>query len=210
MTTGQRIKERRIELGYSVDQLAEILGKNRATVYRYENGYIDDMPTKVLESVAKALKTTPAILMGWSDDSALSWLVNHDDIRHVAVDSYPVIGEIACGEPIFMNEERDIYVDATTEIKADAILVAKGDSMTGARIYDGDLVFIRFQPTVENGEIAAVAIGDEATLKRVYRYGDMIMLKPENPAYKEKVFSGEEMNKVRILGKAVAFQSYVQ
>jgi repressor LexA len=82
--------------------------------------------------------------------------------------------------------------------------------MTGARIYDGDLVFIRFQPTVENGEIAAVAIDDEATLKRVYRYGDMIMLKPENPAYKEKVFSGEEMNKVRILGKAVAFQSYVQ
>lgn len=207
MTTGQRIKERRIEMGYTVDQLAEILGKNRATVYRYESGDIDDMPTKVLESVAKALRTTPARLMGWSDDVDYSWLKNRDDIHSIDTASFPVIGEIACGEPIVMNEEREVYVDASARIKADAILVASGDSMIGARIYDGDIVFIKFQPEVENGEIAAVAINDEATLKRFYKFGDSIVLRAENPNYKDIIIDASSTDTIRLIGKAVAFQS---
>lgn len=207
MTTGQRIKERRIEMGYTVDQLAEILGKNRATVYRYESGDIDDMPTKVLESVAKALRTTPARLMGWSDDADYSWLKNRDDIHSIDTASFPVIGEIACGEPIVMNEEREVYVDASARIKADAILVASGDSMIGARIYDGDIVFIKFQPEVENGEIAAVAINDEATLKRFYKFGDSIVLRAENPNYKDIIIDASSTDTIRLIGKAVAFQS---
>ena len=207
MTTGQRIKARRIEMGYTVDQLAEILGKNRATVYRYESGDIDDMPTKVLESVAKALRTTPARLMGWSDDADYSWLKNRDDIHSIDTVSFPVIGEIACGEPIVMNEEREVYVDASARIKADAILVASGDSMIGARIYDGDIVFIKFQPEVENGEIAAVAINDEATLKRFYKFGDSIVLRAENPNYKDIIIDASSTDTIRLIGKAVAFQS---
>lgn len=207
MTTGQRIKERRIEMGYTVDQLAEILGKNRATVYRYESGDIDDMPTKVLESVAKALRTTPARLMGWSDDVDYSWLKNRDDIHSIDTASFPVIGEIACGEPIVMNEEHEVYVDASARIKADAILVASGDSMIGARIYDGDIVFIKFQPEVENGEIAAVAINDEATLKRFYKFGDSIVLRAENPNYKDIIIDASNTDTIRVIGKAVAFQS---
>ena len=207
MTTGQRIKARRIEMGYTVDQLAEILGKNRATVYRYESGDIDDMPTKVLESVAKALRTTPARLMGWSDDADYSWLKNRDDIHSIDTASFPVIGEIACGEPIVMNEEREMYVDASARIKADAILVASGDSMIGARIYDGDIVFIKFQPEVENGEIAAVAINDEATLKRFYKFGDSIVLRAENPNYKDIIIDASSTDTIRLIGKAVAFQS---
>ena len=207
MTTGQRIKARRIEMGYTVDQLAEILGKNRATVYRYESGDIDDMPTKVLESVAKALRTTPARLMGWSDDADYSWLKNRDDIHSIDTASFPVIGEIACGEPIVMNEEREVYVDASARIKADAILVASGDSMIGARIYDGDIVFIKFQPEVENGEIAAVAINDEATLKRFYKFGDSIVLRAENPNYKDIIIDASSTDTIRLIGKAVAFQS---
>lgn len=207
MTTGQRIKARRIEMGYTVDQLAEILGKNRATVYRYESGDIDDMPTKVLESVAKALRTTPARLMGWSDDVDYSWLKNRDDIHSIDTASFPVIGEIACGEPIVMNEEHEVYVDASARIKADAILVASGNSMIGARIYDGDIVFIKFQPEVENGEIAAVAINDEATLKRFYKFGDSIVLRAENPNYKDIIIDASNTDTIRVIGKAVAFQS---
>lgn len=207
MTTGQRIKERRIEMGYTVDQLAEILGKNRATVYRYESGDIDDMPTKVLESVAKALRTTPARLMGWSDDADYSWLKNRDDIHSIDTASFPVIGEIACGEPIVMNEEHEVYVDASARIKADAILVASGNSMIGARIYDGDIVFIKFQSEVENGEIAAVAINDEATLKRFYKFGDSIVLRAENPNYKDIIIDASNTDTIRVIGKAVAFQS---
>jgi repressor LexA len=207
MTTGQRIKARRIEMGYTVDQLAEILGKNRATVYRYESGDIDDMPTKVLESVAKALRTTPARLMGWSDDADYSWLKNRDDIHSIDTASFQVIGEIACGEPIVMNEEHEVYVDASARIKADAILVASGDSMIGARIYDGDIVFIKFQTEVENGEIAAVAINDEATLKRFYKFGDSIVLRAENPNYKDIIIDASSADTIRLIGKAVAFQS---
>ena len=83
--------------------------------------------------------------------------------------------------------------------------------MVNARINDGDLVFIHQQPVVENGDIAAVAIGDDATLKRIYYYQDksLMILKAENPKYEDMIYSGEELEDVRILGKAVAFQSDV-
>ena len=82
--------------------------------------------------------------------------------------------------------------------------------MIGARIHDGDIVYIRQQPDIENGEIAAVLIDDEATLKRVYKSGDSIILQPENPAYAPRVFVREEINQIRILGKAVCFLSKVK
>ena len=84
--------------------------------------------------------------------------------------------------------------------------------MIGARIYDGDLVFIREQYTVDNGEIAAVIINDEATLKRVYYYPEeaKIILSPENPKYAPLVYINEELNSIKILGKAVAFQSIIR
>ena len=83
--------------------------------------------------------------------------------------------------------------------------------MTGARILDGDIVFIKKMPVVENGSIAAVIVGDEATLKRVYYYPQQkkLILNAENPKYEPFVYVGEELDTVRILGKAVAFQSDV-
>ena len=121
----------------------------------------------------------------------------------------PLIGEIACGQPIFATEDRESYVMAGTDINADFCLRAKGDSMIGARILDGDIVFIKETPTVNNGEIAAIIIGDEATLKRVYYYPEKgkLVLQTENPKYEPLVYVGEELNEIRILGKAVAFQS---
>ena len=204
MTIGERIKKRRIELGLSVDQLADRLGKNRATVYRYESNEIEKFPTTVVEPLAKALNTSPGYLMGWSDNDSM---VSFPNVHPIGTKRFPVLSSVACGEPILMQDEKEVYVDVSSDIAADYVLIAKGDSMTGARINDGDIVFIRKQPTVENGEIAAVAIGDEATLKRFYKYGDLVVLRAENPAFEEMQFRPEDGKDVRVLGKAVAFQS---
>lgn len=118
-----------------------------------------------------------------------------------------MLGSIACGVPIFCNEEYE-YVIATGEnANADFCLTARGDSMINARIADGDIVFIKQQSVVDDGEIAAVVIGDEATLKRVYKTPEGIMLVAENPAYQPMYVSGDELNQTWILGKAIGFQS---
>ena len=122
----------------------------------------------------------------------------------------PLIGSIACGTPILAQENLDGEVDIPAEIHADFALRCKGDSMINARIYDGDIVYIRQQEEVEHGEIAAVLVGEEATLKRVYLFDDHISLEAENPQYRPMVYWGEDMNSVRILGTAVAFTSAVR
>ena len=212
MNIGERIKQRREELGVSVDELAKRLGKHRATIYRYESNEIANLPTSVLEPLAIALDTTPAALMGWKDDSQTENILNIDNIFPVETKKIPLLGNIACGEPIFADEQFEFYVMVGTEIKADFCLRAKGDSMIGARIDDGDIVFIRKQEMVEDGEIAAVLIGDETTLKRVYydRKAGVLSLFAENPKFKTKRFSGDELNQIKILGKAIAFQSEIQ
>ena len=121
----------------------------------------------------------------------------------------PILGTIACGAPILAQEHIESYTELPGGIHADFALVCKGDSMVGARIFDGDVVYIRQQETVENGEIAAVLVDGEATLKRVRHFGDRISLEPENPMYRPLIFWGEEMNQVQILGKAVAFTAQV-
>lgn len=122
----------------------------------------------------------------------------------------PLLGSIACGTPILAAQNLDGEVDIPATVHADFALRCKGDSMINARIYDGDIVYIRQQPEVEHGEIAAVLVGDDATLKRVYLYEDHISLEAENPQYRPLVYWGEDMNNVRILGKAVAFTSTVR
>lgn len=119
----------------------------------------------------------------------------------------PIIGKIACGSPALAEENIEGYAPLCYGTKADFCLYAKGDSMIGARIYDGDLVFIRKQSMVENGEIGAVIIDDTATLKRVYYYPEQnkLILNPENPKYEPLVYVGQELDSITILGKAVAF-----
>lgn len=212
MNTGERIKQRREELGVSVEELAKRLGKHRATIYRYESNEIANLPTNVLEPLAVALETTPAELMGWKSESQNIDIFKFDNITPIKTKKIPLLGDIACGVPVFAEEDFTIFVEVASSINADFCLRAKGDSMIGARIYDGDIVFIHKQPTVENGQIAAVIINDEATLKRVSYFPEknMLILKPENPAYEDFVYVGEELNSINILGKAVAFQSLVK
>ena len=122
---------------------------------------------------------------------------------------WKVLGGTACGEPLYKELEGET-VTAPADIDADFVFRCVGDSMINARIFDGDIVYIRQQDMVENGEIAAVLIDGEATLKRVKLYEDHISLEPENPQYRPLVYWGEEMNTVRILGKAVAFTSAIR
>jgi repressor LexA len=126
------------------------------------------------------------------------------------MNSIPLIGTIACGEPILAEENIEAMVDIPAHIRADFALRCKGNSMINARIFDGDIVYIRQQPTVDNGQIAAVLINDEATLKRVRLFPDHIVLEPENPQFRPLVYWENEMNSVRILGLAVAFTSMVR
>lgn len=121
---------------------------------------------------------------------------------------YPILGEIACGTPIFAEQDQEGGYVTAAETNADFCLIAKGDSMVNARIFDGDEVFIQQTDMVENGRIAAVVVDNEATLKRLYYYPEeeRLELRPENPAYQPLTFTGEELNHIHVLGLAVAVQ----
>lgn len=202
MDVGVRIKNRRLALDMTVEQLADNLGKNKATVYRYESGEVENISRNTLIKIAKVLNCSPAYLMGWENVPA--------EAIPIAVKEIPVLGEISCGAPIVANEENAKMKVYDTGISADFALRCKGDSMTGARIYDGDIVFIKSMPAVDNGTIAAVLIDDEVTLKRVYQTSsDEIRLVAENPAYPTLTYFGEQLDHVKILGKAVAFQAKI-
>ena len=202
-----KLKELRKSRGLTLDELAERVGTSKQTIHRYENGIITNVPPEKVESLAVALGTTPQELMGWEDDGA----VGYKNVMPVSVRQLPVLGDIACGMPIYAEQKHESFVSVTDGLDADFCLKAHGDSMTGARIFDGDVVFIRSQSAVENGEIAAVIINDEATLKRVYYYPSegKLVLSPENPRYAPLVYVGHELDSVKIIGKAVAFQSVV-
>lgn len=206
----QKIKDLRLSQNLTLEQVANEVGVGKSTVRKWETGMIANMRRDKIASLAKALHTTPAYLMGWIDEPHRE--ITLDNLFRIETKKFPLLGNIACGEPIFANEERELYVEAGANIQADFCLRAKGDSMIGARIYDGDIVFIKQQPMVEDGEIAAVLIEDEATLKRVYydQENSILQLFAENPQYKTMRFAGEELNHIRILGKAVAFQSDVK
>lgn len=258
MTVGERIKNRRKELGLSVDAVAKKLNKNRATVYRYESDEIENLPITVLEPLAKILNTTPAYLMGWDEVTdeiidkkttraelavmieacfnnktlyeliielesknapqesidKISYLypefkkiinvntpLSKATLKVIEPNSIPVLGTIAAGTPILAEQNIETYFSIDSSIKADFALKVKGDSMIKANIHDGDIVFIKKQCDIENGEIGAVLIDDEATLKRVYKENGTLTLQAENDNYAPRVYTN---GNIRILGKMVA------
>lgn len=193
----------------SYGELSDRTGIPKSALQRYATGQTEKIPIDRLERIAAAIGTSAAYLMGWEDspDTVLpNNIIPMPEMRKI-----PLLGNIACGAPILADDHIEDYVDIPKHINADFALSCKGDSMINARIFDGDIVYIHQQETVENGEIAAVLNGDgEATLKRIQLFDDHISLEPENPMYKPLVFWNEEMNTVRILGKAVAFTSAIR
>ena len=206
----ERIRKLRKERGMSLENLADAIGISRQTVYRYETGAISNIPSEKVEAMARVLGTTPARLMGWEEESDFPTFnsIKASPFSAVATKSLPVLGNVACGEPIFASEEKTHYVRGSASLHADFCLMAKGDSMINARIFDGDLLFVRKQESVDDGEIAVVLIDDEATVKRVYfnRDDGILTLMPENPTYKPLRFSGSQLDRIRILGKVVSGQ----
>ena len=204
----KRIRARREELGISQEELAKRLGyKSRSSINKIEKGE-NDIPQYKIVAFAQALQTTPECLMGWAQPTATA-LPNIPNIFPLKTKKVPLLGTIAAGTPIYAEENFDGYRESTEDVHADFCLKIKGDSMIGARINDGDIVFIRKQPDVENGEIAAVLIDGEATLKRVYKKNGALVLQAENPKYAPIVCSAKTCDECIIMGKAVTFQSDV-
>lgn len=185
-------------------EAARRMGITRSALSMYETGQREpDFET--LEIIADFYNVDMNTLVGGSGSSLPDNILPMPGMGRV-----PLLGQIACGEPITAEENIEDYVDIPEHIKADFALRCRGDSMINARIFDGDIVYIRQQPDVANGEIAAVLIGSEATLKRVYHYADRLELRPENPTFPVMSYEGDELADVRILGKAVAFTSTVR
>ena len=230
-----RIKELRLEKGMNMRQTAIALGIPYTTYISYEKGEREPN-SEMLIILADYFNCSVDYLIGRSDeriDESVLDKVNEiendyleatGNIYHAKMLSsikniiplpetkeIPLLGTIACGEPILAEENIEEYIKADKDINAEFALRCKGDSMIEARINNGDIVYIHQQPDVENGEIAAVLIGDEATLKRVYKYPEkgMLVLKPANPKYDDFIFVGEELETIKILGKAVGFYSSI-
>lgn len=214
MPFGTILKKLRMQHDLTQKQLADVLGISESTVGMYERGHREPA-FEMLEAIADYFNVDMDYLTGRTDIArkyTFSPAVSFPDniLSMPQMRSVPLIGTIACGEPILASENIEAEVSMPEHVNADFALRCKGDSMIEARIFDGDIVYIRKQSTVNNGEIAAVLIGDEATLKRVYVHPDKLVLSPANHNYEPFIYVGDEISSIRILGKAVAFTSAVR
>ena len=196
-----RIRQRREQLGLSQEELAARMGyRSKSSITKLEKG-INDLPRAKLEELAAALDTTPAWLMGLVDlpfpppgFEPLPEMVR-----------VPLVGSIACGTPITAEQNIECYIGVPAAWHADFALTCHGSNMAPT-ICDGDIVCIRCQPEVEQGEIAAVRIGEEATLKHFHRQGETVMLLADNTAVcPPMVFAGPQLEEIQIEGRAVGF-----
>lgn len=196
---GRTLRGIRLQKQMSQEQLAILLGTSRQVISRYENGQRSPRISTCIEWAEK-LGVTLDELNGSKimlPDSALPL----DSMAHV-----PVIGEIACGTPILAEQNIDGYISIAPGIPCDFALLCKGDSME-PRFYDGDYVLIRQQEDVDDGQIAAVYIDGDATLKHVQHLPGGVLLIPENTGkYKAQAFTGADAENIRIMGRAVGYQ----
>ncbi len=225
MTVGERIKQRRLELNMSVDEVAAKLGKNRATVYRYESNDIENLPTSVLVPLAKVLETTPAELMGWQG-KVKQFVISKEVTKGVrkTIDNamseaglayskvIPVYSRVAAGIPLEASgeivdaEEIPIALAKTGEFFG---LKVQGNSME-PKISSGDTVIVRKQESAESGELVVVMVnGHDATLKKLKKLQNGIMLISSNPAYDPIIYTAEDVKTlpVQIVGKAVELRA---
>lgn len=195
------------ELSYG--RLSELTGIPKSGIYRYANEPNDKIPLPKLEMIAKALNVTTAYLMGWENYQAVQ--IPDNMLPLPKMKEWPVLGATACGTPLH-RETYDETVMAPEDIKADVVFRCVGDSMINARIFDGDAVFIRLQPSVDNGQIAVVRLDDEYTLKRVYMGDGYVELRAENPTFPTIILRGAELEakNFAVIGLAVTFLSHVR
>ena len=194
----RRILQRRLELGLSQEELAQRMGyRSKSSITKLEKG-VNDIPQAKLEELAAALETTPAYLLGLDVPCPPP---GFEPLPAMAM--VPLVGSIACGTPITAEQNIECYIGVPAAWHADFALTCHGDSMSPT-ICNGDIVCIRCQPEVEQGEIAAVRVGEEATLKHFHRQSDAVMLLADNAAVCPPMFyAGEQLSELHIEGKAV-------
>ncbi len=189
MTIGERIKQLRKEKGISVDKLAEMIGKDRATVYRYESKDIENMPTSVLEPLAKALGTTPSVLMGWE--------ANANVLPRENVFMRPLYDSVAAGFGAPADNTIlsyiPTYIANPLEQEQYIWINVEGDSMSPL-IDNGSRILVKKQDSIDSGQIGVVLIdGEESVVKKV-NYGDSwIELISINPYYPPRRFENADV-----------------
>lgn len=211
---GANLKKLREDSHLSQEQLADVIGVSKSTIGMYEQGKRMPNTNTILKDIASYFGVSIDYLVGFQSDfgSLSEEDFSRFGIRPIGRRRIPMLGKIACGEPIMCDEEYETFADIGGNIDADFCVIAQGDSMINARILDGDIVFVRKQEMVENGEIAVVIVNDnEVTLKRFFYYPELnqVVLQSENPAYRPMIYMNEELSHIRVLGKAVAFTSSV-
>ena len=221
MRLNDKLNRLKTENGLTTDALAQKSGVPKGTINKILNGETRNPTVATLAALAQALDCPLEYLSGQVNLPAApeeipgvyrmgrvaqGGLRNAGDILPVARRRIPLLGRIAAGQPIYADEAFDT-AGCDSPMQCDFALRVQGDSMVGARIHDGDIVFIRRQDDVDDGRIAAVIIDDEATLKRVYHIKNGLQLLSENPQYPPMVFTLEEYGSIRILGQAVGFAS---
>lgn len=201
------LKKLREQRGFNMKEIAIELGIPYTTYVGYEKGEREPN-SDVLVKIANYYNTSVDYILGVATTQDIFSIPNIIPIPKIK--NIPLLGTISCGEPILAEENIENYVTVDAKANVDFALKCKGDSMINARIFDGDIVYIHSQPDVENGEIAAVLIDNEATLKKVHKYPNKLVLSPCNPMYDDLVYTEEQLNDIRILGKAVIFVSTVR
>lgn len=218
MTLGELIRVYRSEHNMNMQEFANHCGLSKAYISILErniNPSTGKPPIPSLETIRSIAKTLHMdfndVIAALDGDQVVlletSSPLPPNVISMPSTYKVPLLGTIACGQPILAVENAEEVVEVPEHIHADFALRCKGDSMINARIFDGDIVYIHSQPEVEPGQIAAVRVGDEATLKKVYYSGQRLILRAANPLYDDWEYEGSELENVEILGKAVAFTS---
>lgn len=202
---GDRIKMIRLQRGLTLEDIGARIGVAKSTIQRYEKGEISKPKLPVIESIANALNVSPNWLIGNTDNMIQSIPRGFSPLPKMV--KKPLIGRIACGEPITAEENIEDYVDVPESCVCDFCLHCVGDSMIDAHITDGDIVYIRANMPIRNGQIYAVRIDDEATLKRVYydEVNSTLTLVPANSAFTPHTYTGAELERIHIEGMAVGF-----
>ncbi|WP_282919099.1 LexA family protein [Levyella massiliensis] len=211
--TSKRLKEimrtrgmRQVDILNTIKPIAEATGVRfeKNDLSQYVSGKVEPSQPK-LTVLSKALGVSETWLMGYDDLDAI--INRHPDLHPIRkIRSVPILGTIACGTPIWAEENFEGYVGIDPmHMDGEFALICKGDSMVDAEIHDGDLVLMKKVPDVEDGEIAAVLIDNEATLKRVYKKENLLVLQPCNRNYSPIVYSYDEAedNGIQIIGECV-------
>lgn len=200
------LKDRRLELQLTLEDVAKRVGVSPATISRWESGDIANMRRDRIAALAEALQISPAVIMGWDVDTTLPPGVHKPQFKKV-----PMLGYAAAGQPLEDLNQDTPYYDVDNKYDVDFCITVRGDSMIDANINDGDIVFIKSMPEVPNGKIACVETDNEKVcLKRFYKSGKTVSLASANSKYAPMFFTEDNCENIKVLGLAVLRQSEIQ